>query len=82
MMADLEFKGKIKIVGKSEEGQRLRPWDIHVYFDGKEIPFLQLIDVMISVEGTPTVLMKFIPEELEIELDNVDVFVRRKETYE
>lgn len=89
-MTDLEYKGKIEIIGKKihklkEEEQfgdkpPLNAYDCKVLFDGKEIPHLELVDVYISLKtNKPTVLLKFIPIELDIKLDDAEVFVRRKE---
>ena len=81
-MTDLEYEGRIEIRGKKAEskgdGNPLTAYECVVLFDGKKIPFLEVIDVYISSIGKPIVLLKFAPIELDIKLDDADVFVRRK----
>ena len=81
-MTDLEYKGKIEIIGKSKDGNPLTGYDIVVKFDGKKIPYLQSADVNVAANMKAFVVLRFVPIELIIKLDDVEVFVRRKETYE
>lgn len=85
-MTDLEYKGKIEIgkieiTGKSKDGKQIVGHEIEVKLDGRKIPYLQYVDVHLTATGKATVLMKFMPVELDIKLDDAEIFVRRKEEH-
>ena len=80
-----EYEGKIEIIGKRTSEDpciAMTPYDVVVKFDGKTIPFLKNCDVWLSVDKEPMVVLKFTPTELEIKLDDAEVFVRRHKNWE
>jgi len=69
------YHGKIEILGKPNTNAIvLTPADIHVKLDGKEIPHVQRIELIIDARGgLPKIVLTMIPTELVIDLDDIEV---------
>ena len=74
------YKGKIEIKGKfTEENHPPTYVDIEVKLDGKAIPGVQMVDVHFDLKKIPFVLLKIVPSELDVEIENIEITERRKE---
>ena len=74
------YRGKIEIKGRINKASPPGGYEnVQVKLDGKIIPRVQMVDVHFNLEKVPFVLLKIMPEELDIDIENVEITERRKE---
>jgi hypothetical protein len=74
-LGDIEHRGKVELTCKTKEG---KVNELKLLIDGQEIPHLEIVDVYVSSGKQPTVMMKFIPEVIQIRIDDGEILIRRK----
>lgn len=78
--SEKSYKGKIEIKGKfTEENYPPTYVDVEVKLDGKAIPGVQMVDVHFNLTKIPFVLLKIVPSELDVEIENIEITERRKD---
>ena len=71
------YKGHIKIRSNREKKDDvLSPYHITVELDGKKVPFLQKVEVLIDITGVPIVRMEIIPDKLLVDLEGIEFEVK------